>query len=65
MEFNIKQNEKHMIEERKKLEEDIRAGRIFSNPQPASIGRGTAMTLPAWMTEVVITFYLLILELYE
>ena len=54
-----------MIEERKKLEEDIRAGRIFSNPQPTSIGRGTAMTIPAWMTEVVITFCLLILQSYE
>lgn len=43
-----------MIEERKKLEEDIREGRIFNNTQPTSIGRGTAMTLPAWMTEVVI-----------
>lgn len=54
-----------MIEERKKLEEDIREGRIFNNPQPASIGRGTAMTLPAWMTEVVIIIYLLILGSFE
>ena len=54
-----------MIEERKRLAEDIREGRIFTNQRPASIGRGTAMTLPAWMTEVVIIIYLLILGSFE
>lgn len=39
-----------MIEERKKLEEDIREGRIFQNYSAPGIGRGAAMTLPAWMT---------------
>ena len=41
-----------MIEERKKLEQDIRDGKIFDNIPEAGCGRGIAMTLPAWMTEV-------------
>ena len=40
-----------MMEERKKLEEDIRQGKIFQNTSSTGIGRGSAMTLPAWMTE--------------
>ena len=39
-----------MIEERKKLERDIREGKI----QQMGRGRGAAMTLPAWMTEVFV-----------
>lgn len=47
-----------MIEERKKLERDIREGKIFNGIQQMGRGRGAAMTLPAWMTEVfVVTDY--------
>ena len=46
-----------MIEERKKLEQDIRDGRIFDNIPEVGCGRGVAMTLPAWMTEVGIPFH--------
>ncbi|KAK8830095.1 hypothetical protein WA556_000737 [Blastocystis sp. ATCC 50177/Nand II] len=53
--FRVKQqleeNERHMQEERKKLEEDIRSGKIFGNGESTGIGRGVAMTLPAWMTQ--------------
>lgn len=41
-----------MIEERRKLEQDIRDGKIFDNMPTMGRGRGVAMTLPAWMTEV-------------
>ena len=41
-----------MVEERKKLEQDIRNGKIFDKVEPSGQGRGVAMTLPAWMTEV-------------
>ena len=41
-----------MIEERRKLEQDIRDGKIFNNMPTMGRGRGVAMTLPAWMTEV-------------
>ena len=44
-----------MIEERKKLEEDIRNGKIFENIPSPGRGRGVAMTLPAWMTDVVLS----------
>ena len=40
-----------MEEERKKLEEEIRQGKIFNNVTTTGIGRGSAMTLTAWMTE--------------
>ena len=43
-----------MIEERKKLERDIREGKIFNGIQQMGRGRGAAMTLPAWMTEVFV-----------
>ena len=41
-----------MIEERRKLEQDIRDGKIFESIPQTGMGRGAAMTLPAWMTEV-------------
>lgn len=44
-----------MIEERKKLEQDIREGKIFNGIPQMGRGRGAAMTLPAWMTEVLVT----------
>ena len=46
------QNEKHQREERRRLEENIRKGTIFDSIPTSGIGRGTQMTLPAWMTEV-------------
>lgn len=41
-----------MKEERKRLEENIRKGTIFDSIPINGVGRGAAMTLPAWMTEV-------------
>ena len=41
-----------MIEERRKLEQDIRDGKIFESIPQTGMGRGAAMTLPAWRTEV-------------
>lgn len=41
-----------MKEERKRLEENIRKGTIFDTIPISGVGRGAAMTLPAWMTEV-------------
>ncbi|KAK8797846.1 hypothetical protein WA171_005377 [Blastocystis sp. BT1] len=49
----LEESEQHMIEERKKLERDIREGKIFNGIQQMGRGRGAAMTLPAWMTEGV------------
>lgn len=54
-----------MIEERKKLEEEIREGKIFSTISSNGIGRGTAMTLPAWMTEVVFYHNIIIREMHQ
>lgn len=50
--FYKTQNEKHQREERRRLEENIRKGTIFDAIPTSGIGRGTQMTLPAWMTEV-------------
>ena len=47
----LAENEKHMKEERKRLEENIRKGTIFDSIPVNGVGRGAAMTLPAWMTE--------------
>ncbi|KAK8811108.1 hypothetical protein WA538_005270, partial [Blastocystis sp. DL] len=47
----LEESEQHMIEERRKLEQDIRDGKIFESIPQTGMGRGAAMTLPAWMTE--------------
>lgn len=47
-----------MIEERRKLEQDIRDGKIFDSIPQTGMGRGAAMTLPAWMTEVSIHVFI-------